>query len=260
MIMKAARPRAAASRLAAFLACGLIAGACSAPVSGNAQRSAAASDATSAAAQAVSSTVTPPSGGSESAGAGASTPASPMTQSATSSTGDVAAATSPSPVRPQTPSSAPTSASGASTGVTKTGTGGTGSGALSDVFVGADLVDPGTYPGTVTAVGFQSPSGNIHCGFHPDGLVCQISEFTYAPPDLDCHGAGAPGATFGIDEMGDSFLFCAGDVEGGGPTLAYGKQIAVGSKHCVSREDGITCQDVTSGHGFKVARAAYQLY
>lgn len=193
-----------------------------------------------------------------------------MTPSPTSSSGqDGTAVLTESPVRPQTPTdSGTTSGSGGSVVVTTTttattATASTGTGAaggLSDVFVGATAVDPAKFPGIVSDVGFQSPSGNINCGYLPDGLTCQISEFTYKPPDLDCHGMGAPGATFGIDRMGDSFLFCAGDVEGGGPVLAYGKQIAVGNVHCVSREDGVTCQDVSSGHGFKVSRAAYQLY
>lgn len=125
-------------------------------------------------------------------------------------------------------------------------------------FDGAATVDPSSYRGVVTDVGFQSPSGNITCGIQDGTVVCQLARFDYTPPKHDC---GASGWGFNFKLAGKSaFLFCAGDVESGGPTLAYGKQITVGKVRCVSRKDGVTCQNTGSGYGFRVARAEYVFF
>lgn len=123
---------------------------------------------------------------------------------------------------------------------------------------GSAEADPGKFPGTVTSVGFSSPSGNIGCGFHDDGsVVCQIVEFSYAPPKHDC-GSSGWGFNFRITAAGDAEMFCAGDVESGGPVLAYDRSITVNGMQCTSQTDGVTCLDTRSGNGFSVAKAAYR--
>lgn len=127
-------------------------------------------------------------------------------------------------------------------------------------FQGSTLADPADFPGLVTPVGFQSPSGNISCGFYDDGVACQISEYDFeTPPRPDECGDTGWGFNFAVDVEG-GFMFCAGDVEGGGPALAYGQQLAMGDFHCVSREEGVTCVDAVSGGGFTLARDAYDLF
>ena len=125
-------------------------------------------------------------------------------------------------------------------------------------FDGASAVDPSTFPGRVTDVGFASPSGNITCGISGGIVVCQIDTFDYTPPKHDC-GPSGWGFNFKLESK-SAFLFCAGDVESGGPTLDYGRQITVGKVRCVSRQDGVTCQNTGTGYGFRLARAEYVFF
>lgn len=127
-------------------------------------------------------------------------------------------------------------------------------------FLGSTPADPASFPGLVTEVGFQSPSGNIACGFYDDGVACQIAEYDFSiPPRPDECGDTGWGFNFAVDDI-SGYMFCAGDVEGGGPTLAYGQQLAVGDYHCVSREDGVTCINAVNGGGFTLAHDAYELF
>jgi hypothetical protein len=127
-----------------------------------------------------------------------------------------------------------------------------------DEFQGATEVDPAQFSGIVTAIGFQSPSGNIHCGIQDGVVVCQLDKFTYTPPAHDC-GPSGWGFNFKLAAK-SAELFCAGDVEGGGPTLQYGQMIVVQDDRCVSREDGVVCQNTATGYGFRVAKASYVFF
>ena len=55
---------------------------------------------------------------------------------------------------------------------------------------------------------------------------------------------------------------CGGDGSAGtsGGALAYGTTSVVGRMSCLSRLTGMTCWSGRSGHGFRLARAAYQLH
>lgn len=124
------------------------------------------------------------------------------------------------------------------------------------------MVDPADYPGSVTPVGFSSPSGNITCGYQPTktpSVVCQIDHHTYPNPSQDCHGAGAPGGAVTLSTGGPAEFLCAGDLESGGPALAYGSMISVSGLDCVSRETGVSCRDPKTGNGFRIATASYDL-
>lgn len=177
-----------------------------------------------------------------------------------------------SPVPPKDPTTAPTteaavstaassSAAGASTAPSDNSAGGW-TGDLPAAFDGARTMRAADFHGVVTDIGFSSPSGNINCGFFgADGVVCQITEYDYSipPKPAECGDTGW-GFNFGVDATGGGFMFCAGDVEGGGPKLAYGQQIVVGDYRCVSRESGITCVNTAVHGGFELARAGYTLY
>lgn len=199
----------------------------------------------------------------------ASTDVSDTAGGSTAPTGDDPAITTPSeppattsrsavpPVDPTVPT---TSSDPGTVETTEGDTAGVGDPLALPPFQGATMADPSKFPGTVTDLGFQSPTGNIACGFYEDGAVCQITEYDYAVPPrpADCGDTGW-GFNFGTDRVG-GFMFCAGDVEGGGPALAYGQQLAQGDIHCVSREDGVTCVSIVSGGGFFLSRDAYQLF
>lgn len=176
--------------------------------------------------------------------------------SQTSEPEDSSSATTQAPIRPSAPETSTIASTTAESGDAE---GGYDDVLLREAFVGSRLVDAADFPGLVSDIGFQTPSGNIFCGFYGDGVVCQIGEYDYTPPEFDC-GSSGWGFNFGVDATGGGFMFCAGDVEGGGPVLDYGDQIVVGDYHCVSRETGVTCVNAAVGGGFSLARAGYELF
>lgn len=271
-------PLAAAAAICALLITG-----CAATVSGagvresiggaSGEQSSAVSPASSASGQAsqVPSSTSQPSGSapaSPSQSGASSVPPSPsgirpMPPISVSSQSAPVGGSSQSTLAPTPPSSSSPPPATASTPATTPQQGGTTTAANSDdpatEFDGATSVDPDQYAGTVTDVGFQSPSGNITCGIQDGTVVCQINKYDYTPPKHDC-GPSGWGFNFQLKPTKSAFLFCAGDVESGGPALAYGKQIVVGDVRCVSRQDGITCENTASGYGFRLARAAYVFF
>ena len=48
--------------------------------------------------------------------------------------------------------------------------------------------------------------------------------------------------------------------EPGLPVLEYGTAVRRDGVLCASRETGLRCEDERTGHGFEVARAAYELF
>ena len=161
-------------------------------------------------------------------------------------TGDTSAG--PPPTSPPAPP-VPSSTSPASAGVNP----------VRD-FDGARQVDPASFAGAVTPVGFDSPSRNISCGIDNDSVACQLGHFSYAPtPSGDCHGGGVWGNTLRMGGAAAAFA-CGGGVEGGGPVLPYGSELTVGVLRCVSRPQGVTCQNTRSGYGFRVAAAEVRFF
>jgi hypothetical protein len=57
-------------------------------------------------------------------------------------------------------------------------------------------------------------------------------------------------------------LLCASDTvsDPSLPVVPYGEGVRFGGTVCVVRETGVRCDDAASGHGFAVARAAYELF
>ncbi|MFI5506950.1 DUF6636 domain-containing protein [Mycobacterium sp. NPDC051804] len=112
-----------------------------------------------------------------------------------------------------------------------------------------------------TYTGFISPTGNVSCMIDVDLARCDIIDRDWSPPPrpADCefdYGHGiqiVPGETA-------SFV-CAGDTAfGAEDVLAYGDAITAGLLRCESAEAGITCRDTGTGHGFTLARDAYQVF
>jgi hypothetical protein len=42
--------------------------------------------------------------------------------------------------------------------------------------------------------------------------------------------------------------------------LPYGSALAVGHMRCDSETTGVTCRNLTTGHGFSMAREAYSIF
>ncbi len=114
-------------------------------------------------------------------------------------------------------------------------------------------------------VGFQSPTGNIHCAMYIfDGSAearCDLREYT---PSYTKRPAGCDldwGMAFAVGASGKGVLACVGDTvrDPGNPVLPYGEAVSMGGISCVSAKTGMTCTN-GDGHGFSVAKAKQKLY
>jgi hypothetical protein len=82
---------------------------------------------------------------------------------------------------------------------------------------------------------FRSPSGNIRCEFSPNPGQGRVDCLTLSPP----RGARPSPASA---------------VAGAGPILRFGQTARQGRLRCGSAENGITCRDVWTNRGFRIAR------
>ena len=109
---------------------------------------------------------------------------------------------------------------------------------------------------------FTSPTGNITCQLTRDDAACVIAEHDYPASDRP---DGCAGRWLPLLEVGRSGPARLGPCEAGvlapsGGPLAYGTTSVVGRMTCLSRLTGMTCWSGRSGHGFRLARAAYRLH
>lgn len=114
--------------------------------------------------------------------------------------------------------------------------------------------------------GFQSPTGNIHCGLYvaDDGagsVRCDLIELTqsYTRRPEGCEFDW--GSSFGVDATGKGYLACVSDAvaDPGNPVLGYGEALSLGGISCVSAKTGMTCTNA-DGHGFSVAKAKQRIF
>jgi hypothetical protein len=125
---------------------------------------------------------------------------------------------------------------------------------------------------------FTSPSRNIACdtAYSPDNGVgnyvsCTIEEYSFIPPPPSPECVKAEVAWAGQDLSVDTEVVagtCRGDVTGaenamweeehggGAPVrvLQYGDLIRQGDIACLSAEDGMTCWNGITGHGFRLSQ------
>jgi hypothetical protein len=109
---------------------------------------------------------------------------------------------------------------------------------------------------------FVTPSGNIACAVSGTEARCDVGQRTWTlpPTPADCAGEFGTGAVLTGSEPGR--LSCVSDTLAN-PSLkelAYGTAVRLGTVVCASRENGVRCEDDRTGHGFQVARAAYELF
>jgi hypothetical protein len=109
---------------------------------------------------------------------------------------------------------------------------------------------------------FSSPTGNILCTMR-FGVTCRIGQRDYddLPRPADCTLDWSADFTIGFDA--GEFGVCAGDTPfetATAPPLPYGRTSVLRGRACKSTEEGMTCWDTKSGHGFRVARGDYDLF
>ncbi len=117
----------------------------------------------------------------------------------------------------------------------------------------------GAEPGDL--VTFISPTGNVGCILDTDYARCDIVDREWNPPPRPADCEFDYGQGIGIAPGEKAAFVCAGDTAlGGEKALAYGQSITRGQLRCDSSENGISCRDAGTGHGFSIARQVYQLF
>lgn len=114
-------------------------------------------------------------------------------------------------------------------------------------------------------IGFQSPTGNIHCAIYSwagsTEARCDLRDLT---PSYTKRPAGCDldwGSAFTVAARGKGQLACVGDsvMDPRNPVLGYGQAVSIGGISCVSAKAGMSCTNA-DGHGFSLARAKQRLY
>jgi hypothetical protein len=119
-------------------------------------------------------------------------------------------------------------------------------------------------------------SGGVRCEFHgtktwqapwPDG--CELDWESALEVDEQVVGVCAGDTIISVAEPGQA---ATAWWRTGGPTvtiadaqltlvvLPYGTALAVGQMRCDSATTGVTCRNLTTGHGFSMAREAYSIF
>jgi hypothetical protein len=119
------------------------------------------------------------------------------------------------------------------------------------------------YTDEAGVVNFTSPAHDINCSITdaPHVATCQLPTFSYKPAGKDqCKGNGVWGSTLELTTAGKPTFVCATDAVVATKALDYGKRIEDQELICVSKQDGITCLDTRTNHGFRVAQGYYTFY
>lgn len=109
---------------------------------------------------------------------------------------------------------------------------------------------------------FQTPSGNIACDLGGSVARCDIAEKSWDPGPRP---AGCPvdwGGGLQVGGSGRGEIVCAGDtvMNPDAPVLEYGRQTQIGDFLCASEEDGVSCVQTASNHGFEISKQSFRLF
>jgi hypothetical protein len=127
------------------------------------------------------------------------------------------------------------------------------------------VMGPGSAVMADEYLGFQSPTGNIHCAIYTwNGGAearCDLRELT---PSYTGRPAGCDldwGSAFVVGSTGRGVPACVGDtvIDPRNPVLPYGDAVSLGGISCVSAKTGMTCTNA-GGNGFSVAKAKQKLF
>jgi hypothetical protein len=130
--------------------------------------------------------------------------------------------------------------------------------------LGTTVQDEVPYTDEAGVVDFTSPAHDINCAITdaPHVATCQLPAFSYKPAGKDqckAKGNGVWGSTMSLTTAKPIFV-CATDAVVATKTLDYGKRIEDQELICVSKQDGITCMNTRTNHGFRVAQGYYTFY
>ncbi len=122
---------------------------------------------------------------------------------------------------------------------------------------------------------FRSPTGNIVCTIDPADATgdrgshvrCDVKDPTFTPPPAPpihtrfC-GQGPWGRSLQMTRGEPAHFQCISDTvfKDGLPVLAYGAETTRYGFRCASASDGITCTDLDTGRGFRMARDSYAIF
>lgn len=116
--------------------------------------------------------------------------------------------------------------------------------------------------------GFRTPSNNIHCmledfgAAHPPMLRCDMGRVESRIPRAPAGCDGDWGTAFGITPDNEpARRLCVTDTvySPDWPVLRYGRTLRLGDFTCQSERTGLSCLN-SSGHGFRLSRAAQRLF
>lgn len=113
---------------------------------------------------------------------------------------------------------------------------------------------------------FQSPSGDVTCvmaAFQGDAPLasCGVTNPTYVMPPRPQSCEGAFGDQIDMVQGRSPAMVCHTDTTRGNglPTLQTGETRSVASLSCTGEPAAVTCTDSSTGHFFRISRAAYTL-
>jgi hypothetical protein len=110
-------------------------------------------------------------------------------------------------------------------------------------------------------IGFQTPSGNIHCllaeGYLRCDLRSNIASVPRRPSDCDLEWGDA----FNMTSRSRASRLCHGDtaMNPENPVLGYGRTWRQGGFVCRSATSGLTCSN-QSGHGWQLSRERQRIF
>jgi hypothetical protein len=108
---------------------------------------------------------------------------------------------------------------------------------------------------------FFSPSENIACFLRETGARCDIAMREWVPPPKPSNCTLDWGYAVSVAGNSPGQFRCASDTAGHAPAvLAYGSVARRGPFECRSREAGMECVNLDTGHGFEVSRGEYRLF
>ena len=107
----------------------------------------------------------------------------------------------------------------------------------------------------------MTPSKNIGCALQKGFARCDIRNYSWRPPPKPKTCEFDYGGSLNVGGNSPGELGCVSDtVAGSTQVLAYGTYVRAGNFRCISRAEGVTCENTRSGHGFLIARQTYRLF
>jgi hypothetical protein len=111
---------------------------------------------------------------------------------------------------------------------------------------------------------FRSPTGNIGCVMLDGTSRCDIAQRSWKPPPhpASCSHEVDFGQGLEVGHSGKGQFVCAGDtaLDPTATPLRYGRTSLEGNFACQSAFTGLTCTDLTDGHGFFISRQRYRVF